>query len=669
MKKIKLMAAVLSFAIIFTLASTGAKAANAPYTSLTYDKDHNIVRTVDGYFPDSLWDKFGDRYLKSPSDLFVYDNKEIYIADTGNGRIVVCNLQGEFLFEISEGLTEPSGVFVTEEGEIFVADTKGKEIAVFDRDGNKKRSYLTPESPLFGTNAKYAPTKVAVNGAGTIYALSKGNSGGILTISTQGDFYGYFGANDTELSLANKIRRTLFTEAQLASLQKNVPASACNLDIDDSGLVYTVTQGVGRGGLKKYNLAGSSMLKGVTADNLCSDVCVGEMENIYTVSKQGYIMEYARDGELLFHFGGNDDGKNRMGLFSNATAIDVDASYSLYVLDGDRGDITVFKPTEYADTVHEALKMYQEGFYLESYEPWEEVLSKNSLFDYANRGIAKSLYKLEDYKGAMEMARLGGDEKTYSDAFWQVRNKWLRDHIVTVFFIILAISLVMKVLKHFKVDKVVKGFLGKSKLLCELAYIKRMIKNPADTFYGIKFEKKTSVLSASIIYLTVFGMYVINKYTCGFLFKTVPDGQYDIVMDIVKVLGVSLLFVICNNMICSIRDGEATFKTCYQSFAYCFVPYLALTPVKYALSHVLTYNEQFLISFIDFIIVAATGILILVMIREIQCYSYKETFVSVFLTLFTMIIIVAAGIIIFALFKQVVDFVIGIYKEGYYRGR
>ena len=55
-------------------------------------------------------------------------------------------------------------------------------------------------------------------------------------------------------------------------------------------------------------------------------------------------------------------------------------------------------------------------------------------------------------------------------------------------------------------------------------------------------------------------------------------------------------------------------------------------------------------------------------IREIQCYTYKETFVSIFLTLFTMLVIVAAGIIIFALIRQVVDFLVAIFKEGYYRG-
>lgn len=110
-------------------------------------------------------------------------------------------------------------------------------------------------------------------------------------------------------------------------------------------------------------------------------------------------------------------------------------------------------------------------------------------------------------------------------------------------------------------------------------------------FYGIKHEGKVSVLTAGLMYIVIFVIYIVNKYYCGFLFKEIPDGQYDIVGDIVKVLGVMLLFVICNNLVCSIRDGEATLKQNYCSFAYCFMPYIFLKPIAFVLSHVLTYNE------------------------------------------------------------------------------
>ena len=365
-----------------------------------------------------------------------------------------------------------------------------------------------------------------------------------------------------------------------------------------------------------------------------------------------------------------------MGLFINAVAIDTDNAGNLYILDGDRGDITVFGQTEYAVTVHDALSKYQDGFYLDSKGPWEEVLNDNSLFDYAYRGIAKALYKLEDYSGAMKQARLGGSHGTYSNAFWQVRNIWLRKYIVDVFWVIVAFFFLKWVWKKYG-DRIpgirsIKKFFGrvkKTRGVREFSFLKYVLKNPADAFYGIKNEGKVSVEAASFVYLLVFVIYVINKYYCGFLFKEIPDGQYDLLTDILMVPGLMILFVICCNMICSIRDGEATFKQTYLSFMYCFMPYIFLKPVVFILSHILTYNEAFLITLLNFIITAGTIILIVVMVRETQCFSYKETFINIFLTLFTMAVIIAAGVIIFALFKQVIDFVTAIFKEGYYRGR
>lgn len=678
MKRIKKKAALFAFVLLIQaiLQPVTARAGEESYTTLTFDKDGNLVRTVDGYLPKALWDKIGDQSLNKPSDLFITDKDIIYIADTGNKRVLICDSQGNYISELTEGLKSPTGVFVTDAGEVYVADKGAKAIIVYTKEGVFKKSFETPSSPLFGKTAKYAPTKVVVNEAGTVYALSEGNGNGIMTISDYGDFYGYFGANDTSISLGDQIKRLIFTEEQMASMQKNVPASAVNLDIDKTGLIYTVTQGENvRQGLKKYNMAGRNMLDDIYADSLAADVAVGTIDNIFVISKSGYIFEYTREGRLLFYFSGKDDGSKRIGLFVNAVAIDVDSRGNLYVLDQNRGDITVFETTEYANTVHKALNLYQDGLYLESQKPWEEVLSKNSLFDFAYKGIAESLYKLEDYSGAMEAARNGGAKSTYSDSFWQVRNQWLRANMITLFWIIVVFLLLKKIWKKygdriFGIRQLKSSFktFGNRKRVKEFWYLKYVLKNPADAFYGIKHEKKASIATATLIYFFVFLIFVVNKYYCGFLFKQVADGVYELGQDFVMVLGALFLFVVCNNMVCAIRNGEATFQQSYCCLAYCFMPYIFLKPAAFFLSHVLTNNEAFVISMLNFIITAGTAVLVVVMIREIQCYTYKETLISIALTAFTMLVVVVAGIIVFALVKQVSDFLVAIYKEGYYRG-
>lgn len=652
------------------------KGAEAPYTTLTIDKDGYFISTQDGYIPSQVYDKFGEETLKNPSDLFIWNDSRMYIADTGNSRVLICDMAGALLNTIRGDLKSPTGLYVDSNETVYVADPKLQKIMVYDKTGNFVKAYEKPISPLFAEESRYAPTKLVVNAAGGIYALSEGNGNGILSFSAEGDFYGYFGANYTYTSFSQILKRFAFTEEMKKSLQKNVPAAACNIEIDNSGLIYTVTQGTSWDALKKFNMAGKNMLEGYFYEPLVTDVTVGNIENIYTVSKDGYIGEYTRDKALLFYFGGKDDGNNRTGLFTAPSAIDTDSQGRLYVLDSEQANITVFAQTEYAKTVHEALYLFQEGYYTESQEPWEKVLSKNSLFDYARSGIGKAYYRLEDYSGALAAARQGGDYTGYSDAFWELRNRWIRENVVTVLAVLLALYLLRKIYKKTK-NKVPflrkfsekLGQLKERKILRQLSYLKYIPKNPADAFYGIKFEGKVSIVSATLIYIFFFLTYVINKYYSGFLFKTVTDGYYEIGTDFMMVFGFFLISLICCNMICSIQDGEGSIKNMYCAYAYCLMPYIFLKPAVILLGHVLTFNEGFIIHFLNFFIIAGMAILITVMIKEIQAYTYKQTFKCILLTVFTMILVMAAGFILIALISQVMDFVVSIIKEGYYRGR
>lgn len=651
-------------------------AVEAPYTTLTQDKDGHYVNTQTGYIPFAVYDKFGEESLKKPSDLFLSTDGKMYLADTGNHRILICDRKGNLINSIEEGLMGPTGIYVDEDGTLYAADPKAKMILVYSKDGNLIRQYETPVSPLFAPNSRYAPSKLVANLSGSVYALSEGNENGILTFGSHGDFYGYFGANNTNITFKEILRRIFFTEEMKNAFKSNVPSAAINLDIDRNGLIYTVTQGADYGGVKKFNMAGKNILPEGYDDNLVTDIAVGDIENIFTITNNGYIYEYSREHELLFLFGGKDDGKNRTGLFIAPAAIDVDEEGNLYVLDSETGSITVFEQTEYAKTVHTALNLFQEGYYIESREPWEEVLRRNSLFDYANRGIGKAYYRLEQYADSMEAARLGGDKIGYSDAFWEIRNTWLQQNVVKIFFVLLALVFLKKLIGRIK-DKapvlrsITKGirYISNKKLVKELAFLKYMPKNPADAYYGIKKEGKVSIRSSTIVYLLYFVIYVINKYYSGFLFKTVEDGYYEIGTDMLQVFGVFALCMISNHLICSIRDGEGSAKNIYCAFAYCLMPYIFLKPVVIVLSHFLTYNESFIIAFMNFLIVTAIAILVVVMIKEIQSYTYRETFTCIFLTIFTMLLILAAGFIIFALIKQVMDFIVSIVKEGYYRGK
>ncbi len=661
--------------VLSILPCRSALAANAPYDTRTPYVNGGMSKTKDAYLPVKTIEKFGEKDLKTPGDIAISPDGYLYIADTGNGRVLKVTMDGTLIQEIGKGqLKYPKGVYVSRDNQVYVADSRGKTVFLFSAEGELIRQYTKPDEPLYGKDVDFTPSKVVADRAGNVYIISEGNSGGVIQLSREGDFFGYVGANKTPLSLDEIIRRLLFTSEQQAQLKLNVPVSPINLAVDERGLIYTVTQGGALDALKKFNMAGVNMFKRTSVDALVADVCVSPIGNIYIVSSDGYIAEYTTDGEFLYLFGGRDDGYNRNGLFVAAAGIAVDEAGNLYVLDSERKSVTVFSPTEYASTVHTALDLYQKGQYIESQAPWESALSQDAMFALAYRGIGEAYYKQGQYQKAMDAFRAGYAFTGYSDSFWETRNAWLMQNLANVFLIILALYIAARVI----------GLLGRKygwlapagrmltriagvPIISKVAYMARVPRNPADAFYGIRHESKVSIVSATIVYILFFAVYLMGKYWTAFLFRTVPDGIFEVGRDFATVFGLIALSVISNNLICSISDGEARLKDVYCSLAYCLMPYIFLKPFLVIISHGLTNNEAFIMVIGDFFIIAAIAVLVIVMVKEIQAYTFKKTLWCLLLTFFTMALIFITGVIALILINQVVDFVSSVFREVYFR--
>lgn len=665
----------LALAAFCLLPLLSARAANAPYDTRTPYVLGGMSKTKDAFLPLTTLEKFGEKDLRNPDDLAVSSEGFLYIADTGNARVLKSTLEGVLVQEIgTEVLKYPRGVFVTAQGQVYVADTRGKAVYLFGRDGALLQQFVRPESPLYGKDVDFNPVKVAADEHGNVYVISEGNSSGVIQFSRDGDFLGFVGANKTPLSLNEIIRRLLFSNQQQAQMKRNVPVAPVNLALDSRGLLYTVTQGGANDALKKFNMAGVNMFERTQVDTLVAGVCVSPEGNVYTVSSDGYIAEYTQDGELLYIFGGRDDGYNRIGLFVSAAGIAADKAGRLYVLDAERRSVTVLAPTEYADTVHSALLMYQNGQYVESREPWEQALAQDAMFSLAYRGIGEAYYKLGQYDKAQQAFLQGRHYTGYSEAFWETRNAWLMDNLAVILVILLALYLISKmgglVLKKTGWGLPIQRAAGRVMavpLIHQVAYLRRLPRNPAEAFYGIRFERKVSVWSATVVYVLFFLCFLLSKYATAFLFKSIPDGRFEIGRDFVTVFGVLGLAVITNNLISSIQDGEARLRDVYNALAYCLMPYIFIKPFLVLISHVLTRNEAFLLGLGDFIIVASIAVLIVVMVREIQAYTYKKTFWNLLLTVLTMALIVVTLAIAFILLNQVVDFVSSIIREVRFR--
>lgn len=664
------------FAMLLCLVMMAGMTASAetPYKTYTVDGYGYVLETQSAYNPLAAITKVGETAFVSPMDMAIGKDGNLYIADAGAHVILICSREGEQIGSIGEGILQtPTGVYVTEDGTVYVADKDAKKVFVFDAQGNVTAEYGKPDSPIYGNSMDFKPTKVVANKTGTMYIICEGNMNGIVQLSPVegGSFLGYFGTNYTSLSPFQMIQRVILTDAQRAQMLSNIPSTPTNLHIDDTGLIYTVTQGDKETSLKKLNIAGKNLLDSdpYYAD-LPAAVTTGNYNNILVADSDGYIYEYNEDGELLFMFGGRDDGRQRVGLCNKVEAIAVDKDDRIYLLDSDKKQIHIFEPTEFTNLLHESLYLFSKGQYTQSKEPLSKVLQMNSMFDYANQAMGHAYLQEENYEQALKYFRLAKSFEGYSDAFWEVRNIWIRNYLVAAVLAIAAVIVLIrggKSLYRKKYANRPTTQTGEHILLGQLRYSLYFMRHPMDGCYGVKKEGKNSWWCANILLGTFILISILEKYCSGFLVKTVREGRYDLITDIGKVLVIFIGLTACNYLVVTIHEGEGFFKDLYCAYAYCLTPYIVIKPFVILLSNVLTYNEVFLISFANIIVWTWVVILILLTLKEINNFTVGETAKALAITAFTVLILTLLVCIIYVLFSQVIDFVITVVREVVYR--
>jgi tripartite motif-containing protein 71 len=79
---------------------------------------------------------YGFGQLRNPGGIAIDSGDNVYVADSGNGRIAVFNPFGKFIRSIGgDELVTPGGVEIDEEGAVWVADVGQGEVLVFGRGG------------------------------------------------------------------------------------------------------------------------------------------------------------------------------------------------------------------------------------------------------------------------------------------------------------------------------------------------------------------------------------------------------------------------------------------------------------------------------------------------------------------------------------------------------
>lgn len=687
-KRIRFAAVLLSVVSILLAGSISASALTDSTTyTYTVSVDDEWVRTQDAYIPATVYAK--EIGLTQPGDIFYKDGK-LYISDTGNARIAVYSINDDTAeFFGGDELKAPNGLFVTDNGNVYVADADAAAVFVYNSARKLIQTIGRPENELFSDSSLYKPSAVAVSSTGNVFVVGEGAYEGIMQFDAKGEFFGYFAANRYKMTMTERFQDLIFNEQQKDQLFIRTPRPVNNIDISAKDLIFSVTQSDDLNGisyastaddtLKMHNMAGLNIFS--KAGNMkeewnFTDVASGKYGNVFAVTQTGIINEYDGHGNLIFTFGGRAYESDRNGLFTNASAIDVDDETGmLYVLDTERAMVQAFYPTDFASLTHSAIQALDSGDYEKSEDIWSGLLRLNGMSQIAHVGYGKALFYQQKYSEALEHFKAANDKQYYSDTMWELRNDFLSRNMT--FIIIGAVVLVAGLYVFSRLRKKRKAVAVAaapssspvSVFFRETFYVKSMIRHPLDGYYYLRRGEHGSVWTATLLYFVAFAVYLIDLLCKGYIFGTVSINKTNPASLIIMFWVPLLLWLVGNYMIGTINEGEGSVKQIYVSTAYAFAPYILLTPINVILSHALTLNEGFIINLGAIFIIAWTAILFFISVKEIQKYSFSETVKSILLVFFFMIMVIVAVAIVYLLFGQIVSFVKEIFEEGVYRAK
>lgn len=646
-------------------------ALSVPYNTETVSTEGDIIETQTAYIPVGLFGSTSE--IVSPEDVYIDQNNDVYVADSGTKKITKFDENGRKLLEVGEGILQmPTGVFVDEVQQIYVADYTNEKVYRFSKEGEMLQEYGRPDSPLFGTRTPFKPQKITVDKRGNLYIIGEGSTNGIIQVGQDGTFLGFFGVNRTRPSLMSVIQDALTTDQQRSSMFLKVPPAPTNIAIDEKGLVYTITAGTRFETIRKLNIAGGNILpSGILDSSNLTDITIGPLGNFFVIDNNGRIIEFDSFGNILFLFGGKDDGTNRLGLFMDPSGIATDNLGRIFITDRERGTIQLLEPTAFAEMLHGGISLYAQGLYIESEQYWSEVLRMNSSIGLAHNAMGEAYYKQQEYEEALKSFELVGNVEGYSDSFWEIRNEWMNDNLGVVFAFLIGLFAVRATLLF--ADKK-KGILSPArkrwqalksrKLLSELLFLGKFLRNPIDSFYYIKRQRRVSVLSATILYIILYLEFLFMKYFTGFIFRGgITLEQINFGMEFILLFLPIILFIVSNYLVSTINEGEGRFSDIYIGTIYSLAPILVLLVPITLMSNVLTLNEYFLYIFFMQVMMGWSLIILFIMIKEIHAFEFWGTVRNIFTTIFCMFIIVLVCFIIYVLMDQVTDFVTAIIQE------
>lgn len=424
--------------------------------------------------------------LSSVDDVCASEDGRIFTIDTTESRMNVFDGNGELLVSTrlvravdgtialdADGnqimLNSPEGVFIHEkQQEIYIADTGNHRIVVLDlATYGLLRIINAPEEQIGVT--QFNPSKLAVDLADRIYVVVQSSYEGIIELTRDGEFSGYYGVNTPMVSLTDYFWKSIASDEQKAQMAKVYAPAFNNITLDGEGFVMAVTYDSSASDMVfRLNSKGENVLReegntlvigdiwSMGSSDVGSqfvDIAVTDYGTYALLDRtKGRIFLYNFDGELLNAFGSVG---NLKGEFKNPSSITW-LGDKLVISDKTLSYIYILTPTAFGQAVLEGNESYYFGKWDDALVSFEKALALNANYEAAYSGIGKNYLMKEDYETAMYYFKMGNNRTFYSKAYNGYRGEWLEGHflIIMVLFIALVAAVIGSEIRYHKQSKI-----------------------------------------------------------------------------------------------------------------------------------------------------------------------------------------------------------------------
>lgn len=680
--KRKLLALALSFALAFATA-VSVSAAEDPYVSYTYNADGSERAAPALYLPEKAVDgkQLTGQAMVNPGDLFLWQDT-LYILDSGGSRLILTDpdlgCTGTLTFTDEAGtpmqFTEAAGLFVGEEG-IYLSDAGALKVYRFDHTGRLEQTYTQPDSPLYDKSIAFRVTRLLADSAGNLYALVEGQFSGAVMFSASGEFLGFYGPNEVEMTLdmlLDQSWRQVLSEEQQSAMGRFIPVAYTSFDIDEENFIYTCSKSAlsVSSRVRRLNPSGKGLWDGKElqfGDDIPTEQWVSGLGNTTQLvdldigpdgmlsvldAARGRVFQYDGNGQLLGAFGGRG---SQTGTFQDPAAIE-SAPGRLYVLDKAAGTVTLFKTTAYGSAVHSAVDLYNQGEYEAAIPYWQQVIAMDGGSELACLGMGKACYAQGDVAAAMEYLRASNNVEQYSQVFENYRLQLVRGGF-TAFVIVLAVVLAaLAVLKRLH-------WFGLGAKLEPLRRHFRVLVHPDEALYELRSRKQLSPWFAAAVVGVWFLLEVLSWFATGFIFQTRDPEEFNLLFPVVSTIVAYCLWVLVNWAVSTLSDGKGTAKELWCASAYALLPYLFGKAAVLVLSHLLTQQEGAFLVWIQGAAFVWAVIVLFGVLTTLHHYTLGKALGSVALTLTGIVIVIFLLFMAVVLFDHVSNLFMIVYNE------